>query len=191
MINFIKKGLNRIGLSKRLLMAILDYSYNEIVTHIPVRFLRVAYLRIFNSNIHSSAVILMHTKILRFWRIKIDEDVVINQYCLLDCRTNKIIIGKHTDIGPYTRIWTLGHMPDSATHATSGGNVVIGHHVWISSGVTILPGLNISDGTVVASGAVVVKSTDMNDIIAGNPGVFKRKRDNQLTYRLDYNPILL
>jgi len=168
----------------------LNYSYNNLVTHIPVHFFRKLFLRVFNRNIHSSSVILMHTRILNFWKIRIEEKVVINQYCLLDCRRHAITIGRHTDIGPYTRIWTLGHNPDSDTHELYGGDVSIGHHVWIASGVTILPGVNISEGTVIAAASVVHKSTEANDIIAGNPARFIRKRENALTYQLNYKPIL-
>lgn len=169
--------------------AMLNYSYNNLVTHIPIHLFRKLFLRLFNRNIHSSSVILMHTRILNFWKIRIEEKVVINQYCLLDCRMHTISIGRHTDIGPYTRIWTLGHNPDSDTHELYGGNVAIGHHVWIASGVTVLPGVNISDGSVVASASVVSKSTEPRDIVAGNPAKFVRKRKNDLTYQLNYNPI--
>lgn len=170
--------------------AILNYSYNAILTHVPFHFVRKGFLRLFNKRIHRSSVILMHSRLLNFWKIEIGERVVINQYCLLDCRKYKISIQHDTDIGPYTRIWTLGHKPDSETHDLYGGPVSIGHHVWIASGVTVLPGVRIADGTVLASGSVLHKSTSSNDIIAGNPGRVIKKRQNALTYRLDYKPVL-
>lgn len=186
----LKRFFKFIGINKVTLKAILNYSFNNLVTHIPIRFLRLSYLRLFNSNIHPSAVILLHTRILNFWRVKIAEGVVINQYCLLDCRVNTVIIGANSDIGPYTRIWTLGHDPNSETHSAFGGDVTIGHHVWIASGVTILANLNIADGTVVAAGSVVVKSTSEKDIVAGNPAKLIRKRENSLIYKMNFNPIL-
>jgi putative colanic acid biosynthesis acetyltransferase WcaF len=170
--------------------AVLNYCFNNLVTHIPMHFLRRGFLRLFNKNIHSSSVILMHTRILNFWKISIAEHVVINQYCLLDCRLYRITIDRHTDIGPYTKIWTLGHNPDSATHALYGSDVNIGHHVWIASGVTVLPGVNLADGTVVAASSLVHKSTAANDIVGGNPAKFLRKRNNDLTYELKFKPIL-
>jgi maltose O-acetyltransferase len=130
----------------------------------------------------------MHTRLLNFWRIQIGEGVVINQYCVLDCRVNKIYIGKFSDIGPYTHIWSLGHDPDSETHDVYGGDVIIGHHVWIASRATILPSVSLADGTVVAAGSVVHKSTQHNDIVAGNPARVTRKRNNTLQYHLKFNP---
>lgn len=170
--------------------ALLNYLYNSILAHVPFHFLRKGFLRLFNKKIHRTSVILMHTRLLNFWKIEIGERVVVNQYCLLDCRKHKISIQHDTDIGPYTRIWTLGHNPDSETHELYGGPVSIGHHVWIASGVTILPGVKIADGTVAASASVIHKDTAVNDIIAGNPGRVIKKRTNPLNYKLNYRPIL-
>jgi putative colanic acid biosynthesis acetyltransferase WcaF len=190
MIKYLKRVGRFLGFRRDILESILDYSFNNFITHIPIRLIRISYLRLFNRNIHHSAVILMHTRILSFWKIHIAEGVVINQYCLLDCRVNCIYIGLHSDIGPYTHIWTMGHSPDSDTHAAYGGDVVIGHHVWIASRATILPKINLANGTVVAAGSIVVKSTQENDIIAGNPAKVTRKRNNDLTYSLNFDPFL-
>ncbi len=132
----------------------------------------------------------MHSRLLNFWNVQIGERVVINQYCVLDCRRYKIVIDNDTDIGPYTKIWTLGHKPDSGTHELCGGDVVIGHHVWIASGVTVLPGTTINSGAVVAAASLVNKDVDELEIVAGNPAIVIRKRINDLTYKLSYKPIL-
>lgn len=170
--------------------AFLNFLYNDLFSHIPFHFLRINFLRLFNSRIHPNTKILMHTRLLNFWALEIRENVVINQHCLLDCRRYKIIISDNTDIGPYTRIWTLSHDPDALDHAVAGGDVIIGHHVWIASGVTILPGVEIGDGAVVASGSVVSKSVEEKTIMAGNPARKIRDRQNDLSYKLFYNPIL-
>ncbi|MHA4843864.1 acyltransferase [Flavitalea antarctica] len=167
----------------------LNYFYNNLLTHFPSHFVRKTFLRFFNKNIHKDCVVLMHVRLLNFWKIKIGQRAVINQYCLLDCRRYQITIEHDADLGPYTRIWTLGHQPDSPDHELYGSDVFVGHHVWIASGVTVLPGVRLSEGTVVASGSVVTKSTAQNDIIAGNPARFVRRRNNDLTYQLKYNPI--
>ncbi|HXD92208.1 MAG TPA: acetyltransferase [Bacteroidia bacterium] len=167
----------------------LNYFYNNLITHIPIHFVRKSFLRIFNKNIAADAVILMHSRFLNFWEIEIAERVVINQYCLMDCRKYKIKIGHDTDIGPYTKIWTLGHNPNSDTHELYGGHVNIDHHVWIASNVTILPKLTIAAGAVVAASSVVHKDVESLAIVAGNPAITLKKRINTLTYKLKYTPI--
>ncbi len=99
---------------------------------------------------------------------------------------SKVIIDKDVDIGPYTRIWTTGHNPDSASHEVYSGDVLISDHVWIASGVTILPGVHLGRGAVVGASSVVHKNIPPMEIWAGVPAGFKRKRDNSLEYKLYY-----
>jgi putative colanic acid biosynthesis acetyltransferase WcaF len=165
-----------------------NHLYNDFISHIPFHIVRIGFLRMMNNKIHASTKILMHARLLHFWNLTTGENVVINQHSLLDCRRFNISISNNTDIGPYTRIWTLGHNPDSPTHEVAGGDVNIGHHVWIASGVTILPGVTVGDGAVLASGSVVHKNVEKLSIVAGNPAKEIRKRNNQLTYKLNFNP---
>ncbi|HMJ67969.1 MAG TPA: acyltransferase [Cyclobacteriaceae bacterium] len=165
-----------------------NFLWNDLVTHFPVRFVRKGFLRLFNSRISRSAVILMHTRILNFWNVDIGDRAVINQHVLLDCRKYKVRIDHDADIGPYTRVWTLGHSPESATHETVGGDVVISHHVWIASNVTILPAVSIGAGAVIGSASLVSKNIPSGEVWAGNPARFIRKRVNDLKYVLKYDP---
>ena len=173
---------------KIFIAGLLNFLWNDIVTHIPLRFLRKGFLRMFNRKISRSCVILMHTRILNFWSAQIGERAVINQYVLLDCRRYPVIIDHDADIGPYTRIWTLGHSPDSPTHETAGGPVTISHHVWIASGVVVLPNVSIGEGAVVGASSVVTRSIPPMEIWTGTPAKFMKKRNNPLTYSLNYRP---
>jgi len=166
-----------------------NYLYNDIVCHIPFHNFRMFFLRCFNKKINNKAIILKHAKILNFWNFEIAERSIINQYCLIDCRHYSIKIGSDSDIGAYTKIWTLGHKPDSETHELYGGNVTIENNVWIASSAIILPGVVIERGAVVAAGSVVHKNVQALEIVAGNPAKLIRMRNNPLTYKLNYNPI--
>lgn len=174
----------------RILGSILNYLYNDIITHIPIHQFRLFFLRLFNKNISSSAVILMHSRFLNFWKLRIGARTVINQFCLLDCRKYAVVLEEDVDIGPYTKIWTLGHQPDSPAHELYGGNVEIRHHAWIASGVTILPKIIIGKGAVVSASSVVTKNVEELHIVGGNPAEFIRMRKNELKYSLTYSPLL-
>jgi len=174
----------------RLLGALLNYFFNELLTHFPCHALRRGFVRMFNKKVSSSAKLLMHTRILNFWKVEIGSNSVIGQYGLIDCRRYPVIIGQNVDIGPYTKIWTLGHDPDSPTHEVKGGPVTINKHAWIASGVTLLPGINVGEGAVVAAGSVLSRDVEKLDIVAGNPAKVLRKRNNPLDYTLNYKPLL-
>lgn len=169
---------------------VLNYLYNEVITHIPIHSLRKGFLRLFNKKIDKSAVILMHVRILNFWNAEIGPRVVINQYCLLDCRIVPIIMKSNADLAPYCRIWTTGHNPDDPEHGLYSAPVVIEEHAWVASSVTILPGVTIGRGAVVAATSLVHKNVEPMAVVGGNPARFIRKRDNPLTYKLTYKPFL-
>lgn len=167
---------------------LLNYFWNNVFTHIPVHFIRKGFLRLFNRKISSSSVILLHTRILNFWSLEIGERSVVNQYALLDCRKFKVIIREDVDIGPYAKIWTLGHDPDSETHQVEGGNVIIEDHVWIASNVTVLPKLTLGRGSVVAASSLVIKDIPSLEVWGGVPARYIRRRNNPLKYKLSYTP---
>jgi len=166
----------------------LNFMWNDIITHVPIHFVRKAFLRVFNRRIAASSVVLMHTRILNFWALELGERSVINQYCLLDCRRYPIIIENDSDIGPYCKLWTLGHDPDSETHEVIGGKISIGHHAWIASNVTIMPGVSIGRGAVIGASSLASNDIPPGEIWAGVPAKFKRVRNNPLTYQLQFNP---
>ena len=175
---------------KVFLGSLITYLYNDFVSHLPIHSFRLGFLRLINNKIHPTAKILMHVRLLGLWNIRIGKNVIINQHCVLDGRKYPVSIGENTDIGPYTRIWTLGHDPDDESHGLYGAEVTIGHHVWVAAGVTVLPGVELSDGCVVGAGSVVLRSVGPKKIVAGNPARVVRDRNNNLNYRIKYRPIL-
>jgi len=57
-----------------------------------------------------------------------------------------------------------------------GGGCRIGQRCFIGTGARIRDHIQIADGTQVGIGAVVIKDTEPDDVIVGNPGKFLRKR---------------
>jgi len=162
--------------------------YNAVLGRIPSRRLRKILLKRMLKEFGSGAFVGLRTQFLEPDSICLQQRVVINHDCHLDGRGGNLLICEDADIGPYTQIWTLEHDPNCPNHGTKGGDVMIGHHVWIASRVTILPGVHVGEGAVVASGAVVTKDVPANAIVAGVPAKVIGQRDNPLTYELNYNP---
>ena len=178
------------GKTNRYLGAILNYLYNDIIANVPSHFLRKLFLRCFNKSISKECIILRRVKFYNFWNIEIGAHSIINQGCVLDCRRYSIIIGENVDVGPYTKIWTLGHDPDDNGHGLYGGRVELHDHVWVASSVTILPNISLGKGAVVAAGSVVVRDVQKKEIVAGNPARVIRKRNNSLNYIIKFSPLL-
>ncbi|PAY19370.1 acetyltransferase [Rhodopirellula sp. SM50] len=122
------------------------------------------------------------------WSVHLQQRVVLNAQCILDARGGEIRIGNDTDIGMETAMWTLQHDPQSPTHDTIGGPITIMDHVWIATRVTVLPNVTIGRGAVVATGAVVTKDVAPSTIVAGVPAKPIGRRENPLTYQLNYHP---
>ena len=68
---------------------------------------------------------------------------------------------------------------------------MIGNRVWIGYRAMILPGVTIGEGAVVGAGAVVTKDVESFSIVAGNPARRIGERNQDLNYRLKYDPRFL
>jgi acetyltransferase-like isoleucine patch superfamily enzyme len=106
--------------------------------------------------------------------IELGTHVRIQQSCVLWASPNaKIIVGRHSGVGPGTLIFSSNHQfaPGSPYHEQPWIEraVVVGEDVWIGAGCVILPGVTIGDGAVVAAGAVVTKDVPPFTVVAGVP----------------------
>jgi len=176
---------------KSLLGSILAYLYNRGFGHLPSRTLRHAFLRGWLGSLGTGTGVQMGCQFLNGRKVYLGERNVINWNCVLDGRKFAIRIGHDVSIGPEATILTLGHDPQSPDFADAGGEVVIGHHVWIAYRAVILPGVHIGDGAVVAAGSVVTKDVEAYSIVAGVPAKKIGERNRDLHYQLHFNPLLL
>ena len=54
--------------------------------------------------------------------------------------------------------------------------IIVGDGCWIGANSLIMPGVTIGNGVVIAAGSVVTKDIPANEVWAGNPAKFIRKR---------------
>jgi len=171
--------------------SIFSYSYNQIISSLPSRKIREAYLKAYLAEVGTGTSIQMGCKFLNGRKVYLGDRNVINFGCLFDGRHYKIKTGSDVSIGPEASILTLGHNPQSPDFADRGGDVIIGDRAWIAYRAIILPGVNIGEGAVVGSGSVVSRSVAAYSIVAGNPAKVIGERSRSLTYQLNYFPWLL
>lgn len=133
-------------------------------------------LRLFGAKIDIRASIHPSVKIDYPWRLKMGKESSLGKkawaYCL-----NNISIGNYSCIGQEVYLLTGSHDISSSAFDLVTKPIEIGDGVWVATASAILPGVKLSDMTVVGAGSVVVKSTDANDVVGGNPAKFIKKRE--------------
>lgn len=95
--------------------------------------------------------------------------------CHIDGRSG-IIFGKNVWLGPSVKIISQNHNLSKYSEYTISDPIRIGNNCWIGAGAIILPGVQLGNHTVVAAGSVVTKKfMGINQLIAGNPALFKKE----------------
>lgn len=140
------------------------------------RKLRVLMLRSFGANIDIHASIHPSVKVDFPWRLKMGKESSLGKKAWVYC-LNDISIGNYSCIGQDVYLLTGSHDISSSTFDLVTKPIEIGDGVWVATSSTVLPGVKLSDMSVVGAGSVVVKSTNENDVIGGNPAHFIKKRE--------------
>lgn len=92
-------------------------------------------------------------------------------------------IGNNVMMGPDCIIYTRNHefsrtdIPMNQQSFQEEKPVTISDDVWIGGRVTILPGVNIGTGAIIGAGSVVTKDVPDYAIVAGNPAIVKKYRN--------------
>ena len=114
----------------------------------------------------------------------------IGKYCSIAEPVTIVLGGNHRVgwVSTYPFTYFLDEWPKAEgmpSHATSGGDVVIGNDVWIGREALILSGVTIGHGAVIAARAVVAQDIEPYSIVGGNPARLIRKRfDDKVIERL-------
>lgn len=92
----------------------------------------------------------------------------------------EIVIGKHVHITMNTII--LSHCLDTTSNGIKWrkGHVEIGDYAFIGAGTIICNSVKIGKNSIVGAGSVVTKDIPDNEIWAGNPAKFIKKRTSPL-----------
>lgn len=171
--------------------ALLSYLFNAIIGKWPSRTLRKWYLGSYLGRLGKGTGVQMNCRFLNGRKVFLGNHNVVNFGCLFDGRKYSIHIGDHVSIGPEATILTLGHDPQSEIFADKGGDVVVGHHVWIAYRAVIMPGVTIGDGAVIAAGSVVTTDVEPWCIYGGIPARKIGERKPGLDYQLKFDPFLM
>ncbi len=121
--------------------------------------------------------------------ITIGEYCVVNPECWLDGRRG-ITLGNSVHLGVGSRILTLGHDPQDPHFGVKGAPVVIHDYAWLGAWSLVMPGVEIGEGAVVGAGSVVTRDVDPYTIVCGNPARIIGQRTRDLSYQVEWAPLL-
>lgn len=155
---------------------------------LPSLRLRRLYLSLFLKKMGKNNYFARNVDIRNPQDICVGNNNVFNKHCVLDGRGG-LEIGNNVDIAQDVMIWTAQHDKDDDAHRTVMKRVIIEDHVWIASRAIILPGVSLLKGCVVGAGAIVTKDVNSLDVVAGIPASVITKRNNKLTYTLNFHPL--
>lgn len=177
--------------SRVLMGGLAAFLYNDLLSKVPCRFLRLRYLSHWLGELREDVSIDMHCRFLNGRKVHLGERTILNFGTLLDGRCYSIRTGHDVSIGPRATLLTLGHDPHSSEFEDRGGPVVVENYAWIGYGAVICPGVTIGTGAVVGAGSVVTRSVDPWTVVAGNPARKISDRTIEPNYRLFYRPLFL
>jgi len=164
-----------------------DYLCNFVINRIPYHDVRMKAYRHLGLNIGRDSTILMSTEVHRALDVRIGENTIINQHCLLDGRGG-LIIGNNVNISSHVLLIAGTHdIQDGQNFRGREIPICIEDYVWLCTRSTILPGITVGKGAVVAAGAVVTKSVAPFTVVAGVPAQKIGERTQDLTYDLVYD----
>ncbi len=160
----LEKGKNRMStISLEFVVFLL-----HVVGCVPVHTVRRFFYALAGVKIGTGSAIHTGARFYNPQNIKIGEDTIIGENCVLDGRDN-LKIGNHVDIATDVMIYNAQHDIESPEFAPVRSRVEIGDYVFIGPRSIILPGVTIGKGAVVAAGAVVTKDIEEYSIVGGVP----------------------
>jgi acetyltransferase-like isoleucine patch superfamily enzyme len=178
---------------KRIIKLIIrEYVANNIIPRVPSVRLRTLYYRsVLGHDIGVNAKVLMGCYIYNSkLRLKIGQNTVVNQNCILDPRGG-LVIGRNVNISRSVAIYTAGHLIDDANFSDFLSDVVIGDLVWIGGHSILQPGVRIGRGAVVLPGSVVTRSVEEFQVVGGVPARVVGTRPPGIGYEINWDPIFL
>lgn len=115
--------------------------------------------------------------------IHINDDVFIGPGVLMGAdRAAEIIIEDSVMLGPDVKLIAGDHRYDlhsiEIRNAGTGrqGQIRIKRGAWVGAGTIILKGVSVGEGGIVGAGSVLTKDIPANEIWAGNPAGFIKRR---------------
>lgn len=126
---------------------------NYIIGNIPLWSLRKLFYKLFGMKIGKGTRIAMKCIILGPRNIVIGNNNVINEFVLLDGRS-ELYIGNNNSISMYSKFYSGTHNPYSNEFEYIGKKCKVENNTWIGTNTIVMPGSVVSDFSVIGDNSL-------------------------------------
>ena len=137
---------------------------------------RVALLRLFGARIGSGVVIKPGVAVKYPWHLTIGDHCWIGERAWIDNLTT-VRLGDHVCISQAAYLCTGNHDWSDPAFGLMIAPIYLGDGSWVGARATLLPGTVLDEGAVAGAGSLVSGHIPANEIHAGNPARFTRRRE--------------
>lgn len=168
---------------------VVETAFNKLITHIPLRRLRVGWLRMAGAQLAPDVAIYCGAQVLNPGGLRIGRRGAVGWRTVLDARGG-ICIGDDVNVASDCHILTADHDTRSPGFEARFAPVVLEDFVSLGTRCLVLKGVTIERGGVAAAGAVVTRDVRASTIVAGVPAREIGTRPIELHYSIVSPPPL-
>jgi putative colanic acid biosynthesis acetyltransferase WcaF len=129
---------------------------------------KVLVLRAFGASVGQGVVIRSRVNITFPWNLSIGNNVWIGDEVMI-LSLAPVTIASHVCISQRAFLCTGSHRFQKENFDLVAKPIVIEEGCWVAANVFIAPGVTLGTGTMCTAGAVVLKSSEPNLVLSGNP----------------------
>ncbi|HJF99881.1 MAG TPA: putative colanic acid biosynthesis acetyltransferase [Bacteroides clarus] len=160
---------------KRIIWRFINVTIFRILISYQLRYLRNLLLRAFGAKIPLYSMVYNTCDIFAPWNLVIGKHSCIGPNTRI-YNKDKIIIGEHCVISQNAYLCTASHNINDLNHTLITAPIILRNRVWIASDAFVGMGVTIGEGAVVGARGCVFKDVEPWTVVGGNPAKFIKKR---------------
>jgi putative colanic acid biosynthesis acetyltransferase WcaF len=133
------------------------------------------WLKLFGAKVGKLSGIRPTTRIVHPWLLTLDDFAMLGDGVTV-YNLGHVTVGQHTVVSQNVHLCAGTHDYTGPDLPLIRSTITLGRGVWVCADAFIGPGVTIGDNTVVAARAVVVKDTEPNVVVGGNPARVIKQR---------------
>lgn len=165
-------------LSNRVVRVLWSICYTLLYRRTPnvAHRFRVALLRLFGGQIHSTAHPYPNCKIWAPWNLKMAAHSCLANN--VDCyNVARIELGEYAIVSQYTYLCSASHDFNDRNFPLFSKPITIGRQAWVAARAYIGPGVTVGEGAVVGANSCAYKNVEPWTVVGGNPARIISRRN--------------